>query len=112
MSRNGKNPAWPDQGSAHRIYAGGLGRSPAELQKVDGDPTFPQKKTHLFLRKPLKMSSILPDEAVFADFRRQCLSADSWVNKYDSNGMQVWVEVPAKKEKRGPKIHKIRVSFY
>lgn len=57
------------------------------------------------------MSSILPDEAVFADFRRQCLSADNWVNKYDSNGMQVWVEVPAKKENRGPKIHKIKVSF-
>lgn len=57
------------------------------------------------------MSSILPDEAVFADFRRQCLSTDNWVNKYDSNGMQVWVEVPAKKEKRGPKIHKIKVSF-
>lgn len=57
------------------------------------------------------MSSILPDEAVFADFRRQCLSTDNWVNKYDSNGMQVWVEVPAKKENRGPKVHKIKVSF-
>lgn len=57
------------------------------------------------------MSSILPDEAVFADFKRQCLSTDSWANKFDGNGMQVWVEVPAKKEKRGPKIHKIRVSF-
>lgn len=57
------------------------------------------------------MSSILPDEAVFADFRGQCLSTDNWVNKYDSNGMQVWVEVPIKKEKRGPKIHKIKVSF-
>lgn len=55
-------------------------------------------------------SSILPDEAVFVDFRRQCLSTDSWVNKYDSNGMQVWVEVPAKKGKRSPKIHKIKVS--
>lgn len=69
------------------------------------------EETNLFLRKTFKMSSILPDEAVFADFRRQCLSADNWVNKYDSNGMQVWVEVPAKKEKRGPKIHKIRVSL-
>ncbi len=55
------------------------------------------------------MSSILPDEAVFADFRKQCLSADNWVNKYDNNGMQVWVEVP-KKGNRGPKVHKIKVS--
>eukprot|EP00066_Takifugu_rubripes_P005881 XP_003970238.1 PREDICTED: PCTP-like protein [Takifugu rubripes] len=57
------------------------------------------------------MSSILPDEAVFADFRRQCLSTDNWVNKYDSNGMQVWVEVPAKKENRGSKIHKIKCKI-
>lgn len=56
------------------------------------------------------MSSILPDEAVFADFRNQCLSVDNWVNKYDNNGMQVWVEVPAKKGSNGPKVHKIKVS--
>lgn len=55
-------------------------------------------------------SSILPDEAVFADFRRQCLSTDNWVNKYDNHGMQVWVEVPPKNETRGPKTHKIKVS--
>lgn len=72
--------------------------------------TADRRKQLVFEEKP-KMSSILPDEAVFADFRRQCLSTDNWVNKYDSNGMQVWVEVPAKKENRGPKIHKIKVSF-
>ncbi|CAG09805.1 unnamed protein product, partial [Tetraodon nigroviridis] len=57
------------------------------------------------------MSSILPDEAVFADFRRQCLSTDNWANKYDSSGMQVWVEVPAKNENRGRKIHKIKCKM-
>lgn len=55
-------------------------------------------------------SCILPDEKVFADFRQQCLSSDNWVNKYDNSGMQVWVEVPAKKGKQGPKVHKIKVS--
>lgn len=59
------------------------------------------------------MSSILPDEAHFSDFRRQCLSTDNWVNKYDSDGMQVWVEMPPKnKHKKGPKIHKIKVVFF
>lgn len=58
-----------------------------------------------------KMSSILPDEAVFDDFRRQCLSTDNWVNKYDNNDMLVSVEVPSKKGNRGPKVHKIKVSF-
>lgn len=83
-------------------------RSPT--RRVDRAPAFP-KETNLFLRRKLKMSTILPDEAVFVDFRRQCLSTDNWVNKYDSNGMQVWVEVPAKKENRGPQIHKIKVNF-
>lgn len=55
--------------------------------------------------------SLLPDEAVFANFRRQCLSTDGWLKKYDSSGMQVWMEVPAKKEKGAPKIHKIKVSL-
>lgn len=59
------------------------------------------------------MSRILPDEAHFSDFRRQCLSTDNWVNKYDSDGMQVWVEMPPKnKHKNGPKIHKIKVVFF
>lgn len=82
----------------------------SSTRRVDRAPAFP-KETNLFLRRKLKMSTILPDEAVFVDFRRQCLSTDNWVNKYDSNGMQVWVEVPAKKENRGPKIHKIKVNF-
>lgn len=60
-----------------------------------------------------KMSSILPDEAHFSDFRRQCISMDNWVNKYDSDGMEVWVEMPPKnKHKNGPKIHKIKVVFF
>lgn len=54
-------------------------------------------------------SSILPDEALFADFRKQCLATDNWINKYDHNGMQVWVEVPASKKH---KIHKIKVSSF
>lgn len=53
-------------------------------------------------------SSILPDEALFADFRNQCLSTDTWVKRYDSDGMQVWVEVPSKKITNAPKIHKIK----
>ncbi|XP_030252738.1 START domain containing 14 [Sparus aurata] len=56
-------------------------------------------------------SCILPDEKVFADFRQQCLSSDNWVNKYDNSGMQVWVEVPAKKGKQGPKVHKIKCTM-
>lgn len=54
---------------------------------------------------------ILPDEALFADFRKQCLSTDNWLNKYDNSGMQVWVEVPNKKDNNAPKVHKIKVSY-
>ena len=55
--------------------------------------------------------SILPDETVFADFRRQCLSTDNWASKYHKNGMQVWVEVsPTNKGNNVPKVHKIKVS--
>lgn len=39
-------------------------------------------------------SNIIPDEALFSDFRRQCLETENWVNKYNKNGMEVWVEVP------------------
>ncbi|XP_075902697.1 START domain containing 14 isoform X2 [Nelusetta ayraudi] len=57
-------------------------------------------------------SSILPDEAQFSDFKRQCLSTDNWVNKYDSDGMRVWVEIPPKKKaKNGPKVHKIKCQM-
>lgn len=70
----------------------------------------PLPPTEISEKEP-KMSSILPDEAVFEDFRRQCLSTDDWVVKYDSSGMQVSVEVPSKKGNRGTKVHKIKVSF-
>ncbi|KAM6923797.1 START domain containing 14 [Xenentodon cancila] len=56
-------------------------------------------------------SSILPDEAVFADFKKQCLSTENWLNKYDSNGMQVWVESAPHKGNKGPKIHKIKCKM-
>lgn len=52
--------------------------------------------------------SILPDEAVFADFKKQCLSTDNWANKYDKEGMQVWVETSTS-QKKNP-VHKIKVS--
>ncbi|XP_041846524.1 START domain containing 14 [Melanotaenia boesemani] len=56
-----------------------------------------------------RLASILPSEAVFADFRRQCLATENWLNKYDSNGMQVWVEVPpANRGYNAPKVHKIK----
>lgn len=51
--------------------------------------------------------SILPDEAVFADFRNQCLSSDNWQNKYDRRDMHVWIEVPPKGT-QGQKIHKLK----
>ncbi|XP_068571125.1 START domain containing 14 [Cebidichthys violaceus] len=52
--------------------------------------------------------SILPDNTAFADFKKQCLSTDNWSNKYDKNGMEVWVENSANKEKNVPKVHKIK----
>lgn len=59
----------------------------------------------------MSRSSILPDEAVFADFKKQCLSTDNWLRKYDKDDMQVWVEQPpATKGNHVPKIHKIKVS--
>ncbi|KAM9471147.1 START domain containing 14 [Clarias gariepinus] len=39
-------------------------------------------------------SEIIPGEASFSDFRRQCLATENWLNKYNKNGMEVWVEVP------------------
>ncbi|XP_029626918.1 START domain-containing protein 10 [Salmo trutta] len=59
------------------------------------------------------LSGIIPDEAVFADFRRQALSTDNWYSKYDKNGMEVWVEVaPVASSPQGnkniPKVHKIK----
>ncbi|XP_074529806.1 START domain containing 14 [Halichoeres trimaculatus] len=52
--------------------------------------------------------SILPDEAAFTDFKKQCLSVGNWSNKYDKCGMQVWVEVPPTKGNNPQKVHKIK----
>ncbi|GLD74942.1 PCTP-like protein [Lates japonicus] len=60
----------------------------------------------------MSRTSILPDEAVFADFRKQCLSTDNWLRKYDKDDMQVWVEQPpATKGNHVPKIHKIKCKM-
>ncbi|KAJ8281664.1 hypothetical protein COCON_G00041830 [Conger conger] len=57
-------------------------------------------------------SIAVPQEADFADFRRQCLSTEGWYSKYNRNGMEVWVEMPSlppTKEKNNiPKVHKIK----
>lgn len=54
--------------------------------------------------------SILPDEATFAEFKKQCLSTDNWANKYDKYGMKVWVESPpADKGNNVARVHKIKV---
>uniref|UniRef100_A0A3Q0RU99 START domain-containing protein 10 n=1 Tax=Amphilophus citrinellus TaxID=61819 RepID=A0A3Q0RU99_AMPCI len=59
-----------------------------------------------------RRSSILPDKVVFEDFKNQCLATDSWLKKYDNNGMQVWVEVRAvDKGNYVPKIHKIKCKI-
>jgi len=58
-------------------------------------------------------ASILPDDAVFSQFRTLCSSTDNWGNKYDKNGMQVWVEVPpvvSEAQKNAAKIHMIKVG--
>ncbi|XP_072251586.1 START domain containing 14 [Leuresthes tenuis] len=59
-----------------------------------------------------RRASILPGEAAFADFKRQCLATENWQNKYDKSDMQVWVEVqPANKGNNEPKIHKIKCKM-
>lgn len=56
--------------------------------------------------------SIIPTEADFEDFKKQCLSTENWVNKYDKMGKRVYVEVnPAKKKGQHPKIHKIKCKM-
>uniref|UniRef100_G3PYG2 START domain-containing protein 10 n=1 Tax=Gasterosteus aculeatus aculeatus TaxID=481459 RepID=G3PYG2_GASAC len=56
--------------------------------------------------------SILPDEATFAEFKKQCLSTDNWANKYDKYGMKVWVESPpADKGNNVARVHKIKCSM-
>uniref|UniRef100_A0A1A8RPS6 START domain containing 10 n=1 Tax=Nothobranchius rachovii TaxID=451742 RepID=A0A1A8RPS6_9TELE len=53
-------------------------------------------------------SSILPGEEAFADFKKQCLSTENWINKYDRDGMQVWIEV---QKNSVPKVHKIKCKM-
>uniref|UniRef100_A0A3P8SHC0 START domain-containing protein 10 n=1 Tax=Amphiprion percula TaxID=161767 RepID=A0A3P8SHC0_AMPPE len=56
-------------------------------------------------------SAFVLSEAFF-DFRKQCLATENWLNKYDENGMQVWVEVPAANKKNHvPKVHKIKCKM-
>ncbi|KAM8908658.1 START domain containing 14 isoform 1-T1 [Spinachia spinachia] len=56
--------------------------------------------------------SLLPDDATFAEFKKQCLSTDNWANKYDKNGVKVWVESPpADKGNHVAKVHKIKCSM-
>ncbi|XP_037531688.1 START domain containing 14 [Nematolebias whitei] len=57
--------------------------------------------------------SILPDEQAFAEFKKQCFSTENWQNKYDRNGMQVWMEVlqAANKGNNVPKVHKIKCKM-
>ncbi|KAM9741584.1 START domain containing 14 [Menidia menidia] len=56
--------------------------------------------------------SILPGDAAFADFKKQCLASENWHSKYDNNGMQVWVEGQTpNKGNYVPKIHKIKCKM-
>ncbi|KAL4631574.1 PCTP-like protein [Arapaima gigas] len=57
------------------------------------------------------MSGVIPDDAVFADFRRQCLSTENWFKKYEKNDMEVWIETPSVTENNrnhGSKVQKIK----
>ncbi|XP_072519218.1 START domain containing 14 [Salminus brasiliensis] len=61
-------------------------------------------------------SGIIPDESVFADFRKQCISTENWQSKYNKNGMEVWVEVPSMNSPQGNKsnfsrVHKIKCKI-
>ena len=61
-----------------------------------------------------RRASVLPDDGVFSDFRKQCLATENWHKKYDKNDMQVWVEFVPKQQqviKSASKIHKIKVSL-
>ncbi|KAJ8351237.1 hypothetical protein SKAU_G00227130 [Synaphobranchus kaupii] len=58
-------------------------------------------------------SVAVPDEEDFSDFRKQCLSTEGWLSKYDKNGMEIWVEMTSLTSTKGvknniPKIHKIK----
>ncbi|XP_050983547.1 START domain containing 14 isoform X2 [Labeo rohita] len=60
-----------------------------------------------------RSSGIIPDEFMFNEFKRQCLSTENWLSKYDKNDMEVWVEVAplsASTNNKGnySKVHKIK----
>ncbi|XP_029020301.1 START domain containing 14 [Betta splendens] len=61
----------------------------------------------------MSVPSILPDQAMFDDFKRQCLSTDNWFKKYDDSGMQVWIEQYPTNNKGNsvPKVHKIKCKI-
>lgn len=59
-------------------------------------------------------SGIIPDEFMFNEFKRQCLSTENWHKKYDKNDMEVWVEGPPLSTSTSnkvnlSKVHKIKV---
>lgn len=59
-------------------------------------------------------SGIIPDEFMFNEFKRQCLSTENWLNKYNKNDMEVWVEGPPLSTSTSnkvnlSKVHKIKV---
>lgn len=62
-------------------------------------------------------TGIIPDESMFNEFKRQCLSTENWLSKYDKNDMEVWVEVAplsASTNSKGnlSKVHKIKVRYF
>ncbi|XP_061786588.1 START domain containing 14 isoform X3 [Nerophis lumbriciformis] len=59
----------------------------------------------------LQHGSILPDEAAFEDFKRQCLSTDTWQIRYNSHDSQVWSEATDKGNQVAAKIHKLKCKI-
>jgi len=61
-----------------------------------------------------RRASVLPDDGLFSDFRKQCLATENWHKKYDKNDMQVWVEFVPKQQqviKAASKVHKIKCKM-
>ncbi len=59
-------------------------------------------------------SGIIPDESMFNEFKRQCVSTENWLSKYDKHDMGVWVEVAPSSTSTNnkgnySKVHKIKV---
>uniref|UniRef100_A0AAV2MJT0 START domain-containing protein 10 n=1 Tax=Knipowitschia caucasica TaxID=637954 RepID=A0AAV2MJT0_KNICA len=87
----------------------------SQKRRDSGDQTLHSDNlSRILLWNNCKMSSnILPDETVFEDFKKQCLATENWTNKYDKNGMQVWVEMPprAVKTNNKSKVHKMKCKM-